>query len=179
MELRTQATPIKTEGNRLVGRAIVYDSPTKITTNDGHFVETIKRDAVANKDGNIKAFLDHDRTELLGMTAANTLRVNYGPDGVDYDLDIPNWIKPKVVEQMQRNELQGSSFGFKVLKDNWSMRDGVAHREISSLELDHLSPVYSPAYLQSSVQLRSIDFPQPTMSLKDCELRLKKIDPQA
>jgi HK97 family phage prohead protease len=172
LELRSFQTTVENKQGKLVGKGIVYNAPARIPQGASYFMEVVKPNAIRNKDGDIKMYFNHNPAEMMGRTSAGTLRLSFGADGVTYENDIPRYLKEKVVEQIERGELRGSSWGATVTKQNWIMRDKVLWREIEELELDHISPVYDPAYVQTSVDLRSIPS---GMSWQEAYSRLLKL----
>jgi HK97 family phage prohead protease len=62
-----------------------------------------------------------------------------------------------VVESIRRGDIDGMSFGFQVIRDDWAERDGKALRTIHDLSLKDVSTVSFPAYPATEVALRSLD----------------------
>jgi HK97 family phage prohead protease len=101
----------------------------------------------------------HDTTQLLGTTAAGTLRLSTDSRGLWYEVDIPNTTAGRdVLALVERGDMSKSSFAFFTPKDgdNWSHTEsGVVLRELVSVELVDVAPVAVPAYEATSVSARA------------------------
>ncbi|MCA9167578.1 MAG: HK97 family phage prohead protease [Planctomycetales bacterium] len=60
-----------------------------------------------------------------------------------------------VAEMIRRGDIDGSSFGFKVLKEDWLIENGLEIRELLDVELLDVGPVTFPAYTAASSDLAS------------------------
>lgn len=129
----------------------------------GGFVEVIEPGAfdrvLASPDLDVIAKLDHDRP--LARTPG-TLRLGVDERGLWYEFD-PKRSDADVVEALERGDLRGSSFAFRLGKgdDSWERRsDGVTVRTIKNFAgLYDVGPVYTPAYPETSsyVSKRALD----------------------
>lgn len=175
MEHRVQLLPIKSQNNRIAGRAIVFDSPTQISDQQGRrFVEVIRPDSL-KIDRDILCTFNHDVNQLIARTSSGTLRLTTNAEGLDFEADLPEYLKPKLQELTSRGDLQGCSFTFDVVKDKWSTRDGLPYRELLAIEIYEIGPVVAPAYKATNLALRSVPTIQDTKNLQECKLRLLKI----
>lgn len=146
------------------GYAAVFESPSQ---NLGGFREQIAPGAfnrAASKgwpgfDGTgVLALFNHDSNMVLGRSTAGTLRLDIDAQGVRYDVDVPQ-SREDVYEAIQRGDVAKSSFAFITEPDGdeWSTDDtGFPIRTLTQVRLGDVSAVTSPAYLDSSVGLRSL-----------------------
>jgi HK97 family phage prohead protease len=157
MELRADD-----DGNRtLTGYGAVFG---KRSQDLGGFEEVIAPDAfnrTIKNQKDILVTLNHDVGSLLGRSAAGTARISVDEVGVRYEVDLPDTTTGRDVEVLaQRGDLFGSSFTFSVTPkgDSWSKDDdGTRVRTLNEVRLYELGPVVSPAYLDTTVALRSYE----------------------
>jgi HK97 family phage prohead protease len=99
---------------------------------------------------------------LLGRTTSGTLRLRSNDDGLVFDCDLPSTtLGNDTAESISRGDVTGMSFGFMVRDDDWvTASDGTTVRTIKDLDLMEISAVPFPAYPSTSVQMRSLLFPQ-------------------
>jgi len=142
------------------GYAALFNSESRDL---GGFIEVIERGAfdkvLADPELDVIAKLDHSRP--LARTPG-TLRLGTDERGLWYEFD-PKRSDADVVEALERGDLRGSSFAFRLGKedDRWEQRsDGVTIRTISNFDgLFDVGPVYTPAYpeTESYVSKRAIE----------------------
>ncbi len=139
------------------GRAVPYNEPTVIPGLGG---EVFKG---PSPFGNIKtlptvtAQKQHSTPDLIGSTASGTLRLIEKPDGLYYEIDLPE-NDPLTAELVARGDLAGASFAFSVPPggDQWDLSPGgMAIRIISQASLYEVSLVSQPAYPTTTVMMRS------------------------
>ena len=154
-------TRAEVAGNRLRGYAAVFGPMARIGNEwesiaPGAFDEALKRDDVV-------ALVNHDASQLLGRTAAGTLRLGTDSHGLEFEVDLPSTrIGDDVREYVARGDLRGSSFGFIPGDDELSVaQDGRRHRTHTAVrQLVDVSVVTLPAYTDTEVSLRTITFPR-------------------
>ena len=144
------------------GRAVVFDSWSEDL---GGFRERIAKGAldgvIARSD--IFALMDHDRRRgILGRCKRGdevSLRLKVTDDGLEYEFEAPETaLGDELLSCLERGEIDGSSFAFTVLEDNWERVGDEYQRTITKIdELYDVSPVYSPAYSQTTCDLRGLD----------------------
>lgn len=144
-------------GGKLLRGLIPYNSPARIYERGKAFTEVIRPGAFARTlaDGrDVISTFNHDVNRLLGRSSSGTLRLIDTPEGLRYEVDLPD-SAVDVRELLGRGDLKGSSFmAFPHTGgDKWT-RD---LRELVSLHLVELGPVVSPAYPTSGAELRSLD----------------------
>jgi uncharacterized protein len=113
-------------------------------------------DAIAGQN-DVRALKNHDDSILLGRTTSGTLRLWDSPEGLRYEVDLPDTTGGRdVAIEIQRGDMTGSSIGFTVLEEKWESRsDGAEVRTILKAKLWDVSPVTYPAYAATQVSTRS------------------------
>jgi HK97 family phage prohead protease len=130
----------------------------------GGFTEEIRPgafDAVLQSEGrNVVGLYNHESNYVLGTERAGTLRLAATADGLAYEIDPPA-TRQDVIELIQRGDLFGSSFAFTVARDGdeWTTDDSGKHlRYIRAIDgLYDVGPVLTPAYIDTSVAVRSLE----------------------
>lgn len=169
MEKKTEIRNIKgvvkrAEGDsrRVEGLAVVFDSWSEDL---GGFRERITRGALDGviERSDIFALLDHDRRRgILGRSKRGdqvSLSLEVRDDGLHYAFEAPETaLGNEVLSCLERGEIDGSSFAFTVLEDRWERVGDEYQRTITKIdELYDVSPVYSPAYSQTTCDLRGLE----------------------
>jgi HK97 family phage prohead protease len=99
---------------------------------------------------------NHDDNMLLGNTDSGTLRLSVDETGLRYDVDVPR-ARADVFELVERGDVRQSSFAFIAEDDDWGTDDsGFPVRTLRQVSLIDVAPVNTPAYLDTSVGLRSL-----------------------
>lgn len=131
------------------GVAALYNSESRDL---GGFVEVLAPGAFdrAMADPNLDVFAKLDHERVLGRSISGTLELSLTERGLEYVIH-PKKADADVVEALERGDLRGSSFAFRIAKggDKWERRsaDGVTVRTISDIEfLGDVSVVHTPAY---------------------------------
>ena len=150
------------DNRRVEGVAVVFNQWSEDL---GGFREKIAPGAldgvIARSD--IFALLDHDRRRgILGRSKRGdqvSLQLDVREDGLHYAFEAPETdLGNEVLSCLQRGEIGGSSFAFTVLEDQWERVGDEYQRTIMKIdELYDVSPVYSPAYPQTTCDLRGLD----------------------
>lgn len=138
---------------RIVGYAAVFYSPalpgTQFTLY-GEAVERIMPGAFdrALREDDVRALFNHDKSQLLGRTAAGTLRLAADAAGLRYEVspDPDTELTRRVLSYLRRGEVTGSSFGFLVTDERWRQEGGLVVREVLGVRLYDVGPVTFPAY---------------------------------
>lgn len=159
-ETRSATGTVTIDDGRLVGYAAVFG---KRSQDLGGFVEEIAP-AAFNRTlsfrNDVVATFNHNVDQLLGRTAANTARVAVDDIGLRYEIDVPDTQIGRDVRTLaERGDLAGSSFTFAVTPAGyeWRQEDGVRVRTLNEVKLFELGPVTNPAYLDTTVAVRSLD----------------------
>jgi len=140
---------------RLIGHAAVFDEPTPImdfheVVSRGAFRESIKQD-------DIRALFNHDPNHVLGRNTAETLRLKEDDKGLFIEIDPPDTqFARDLMVSMDRGDISQMSFGFQVLKDEWTREEGKPDlRTLKKVRLFDVSPVTFPAYDGTDIAVRS------------------------
>lgn len=112
-------------------------------------------------EGDIRSCFNHDPTWLLGRTKANTHRLEEDEIGVAFETDL-NADDPhgqSVRAKVDRGDVDGCSFWFRVLREEWTYADddnGLDMDEctITEFQMFEDGPVTFPAYEETDVALR-------------------------
>lgn len=139
------------------GYASVFNRNSK---NLGGFIEVVDPIAFNQSRGDgwpdVIARYNHDDNQLLGTTAAGTLRMGLDAYGLSYDVTPPKAMG-HVTELVQRGDVRKSSFAFRTIDDDWTMTDqGYPLRRLTGVQLVDVAPVNTPAYADTSAGLRSL-----------------------
>lgn len=143
------------------GHAAVFN---RYSENLGGFVEQVARSAFTKtiREGDVRALFNHDPAVVLGRTTSGTLRLSTDDSGLYYEIDMPDTTDARnLVESMRRGDVTQSSFGFRVIDDEWGLTEqGYPLRTLHEVSLHNgdVSPVTFPAYPQtdSAVAFRSL-----------------------
>lgn len=146
------------DGMAFTGYAAVFNSDSEPLP----FIERIAPGAFANSlasRNEIKMYLNHDTTRVLGSKRAGTLRLSEDAHGLRVEAELPPTTDGKDLAILLRLGIVDSmSFGFSVPKggDSWSP-DG-ATRELREVRLHEISVVSGfPAYQATSASVRSLE----------------------
>lgn len=143
---------------RLVGYALKFD---KLSQNLGGFVERVAPGAVDKSiaDGlDVLARWNHDDAFLLGRTSSGTLSLRTDDTGLVYEVTLPDTTAGRDIAALaRRGDVSQSSFAFQVIDDEWGQTEqGMPLRTLNAIKLYDVAPVNSPAYLDTSVAVRSL-----------------------
>lgn len=153
------------EGSRRVeGYALLFDTDSRPMWG-GDLIERIAPTALDGvlEKSDVLCLMNHD--ERRGVLARcrmgeGSLRLEVDGKGLRYSFDAPNTaLGDELVESLKRGDISESSFAFTVKDEHWEKRDdGTYVRTILEFErLYDVSPVYYPAYEDTSVALRSLN----------------------
>ena len=160
--LKGAVTRAEGDSRRVEGVAVVFNQWSEDL---GGFREKIAPGAldgvIARSD--IFALLDHRRDRgILGRSKRGdqiSLQLEVREDGLHYAFEAPDTaLGNELLSCLERGEIDGSSFAFTVLEDSWERVGDEYQRTITKIdELYDVSPVYSPAYSQTTCDLRGLD----------------------
>jgi HK97 family phage prohead protease len=174
-EIRTNSAnfEVRAEGDGMsfTGYASVFNSPSEDL---GGFIEYVapgafKRSLQSRNE--VKLLWNHDSGEPLASLRGGTMQLVEDERGLKVTAQLPNTTRGRdVAELLRTNVISEMSFGFNVIKDNWS-RDGQT-RTLESVRLFEVSVVSFGAYKATEAAVRS----QPTINpdqLADALLKLE------
>ncbi|QIG92880.1 HK97 family phage prohead protease [Bradyrhizobium sp. 6(2017)] len=161
---------------RLVGHAAVFNSPSQDL---GGFTEIIRPGAfarsLASVDYDQLALVQHMPQLVLGRRSAGTLRLSEDQRGLAFEIDVPETSAARdLLVSVQRGDVRGASFAFSTPKngDRWEVRGEKVIRELLDVNLHEVTITAQPAYVDTSVALRSLEkFQQPARRLAVKALR--------
>lgn len=145
------------DGKRtLTGYAALFNSDTTI---GDYFIECIAEGAFDKAiTGDVRALVDHDTGRVIGRTKSKTLRLAVDSRGLKVEIDVPDtrdgndlWVL------VERGDISGMSFGFRVTKQSWDETGDLPVRTILEVELYEVSAVAFPAYDDTTLAKRSLD----------------------
>lgn len=149
------------DSRKIEGYALLFDVESRDL---GGFKEVIERNALDGviENSDILALYNHNENNVLARaTNGNgTLSLDVDEKGLRYSFEAPDTpLGNEVFNAIQRGDLRNSSFAFTVDKQGqkWEKRDNIFVRTITRFnELFDVSPVFRPAYTDTSVAVRSL-----------------------
>lgn len=159
---------------RFTGHAAVFDSRTSIGNPTGWgWYEEIDPGAFDKTlaEGDARFLVDHDSRLLVARVSAGDLRLKTDSVGlaVDSDLDDELSYVRDLTRNLEKRRITGMSFGFYVVRDQWSnievevlSEDGktvpaeASLRRITEIRLLEVSAVTFPAYEDTDAGLRKM-----------------------
>lgn len=151
------------DSRTIEGYGIVFNS---LSQDLGGFQEVILPEAVEGvlEQSDIFARLDHNKNRGVlarSMKGKGSMKLAVDSKGVKYSFEAPKFdLGDEVLEGVRRGDIRGSSFSFKVSDgQKWEKRsDGAYVRTITKFDvISDMSPVYTGAYPDASLALRSLD----------------------
>ena len=141
---------------QLAGTAICFDSLSE----DMGFFEVVKYEAVQKslaRNSDVFCLWQHDSAQPLARTSTGQLELSLNRSGLDFVCTLPQSpLGQNAYQGVKDGTVDGVSFGFGVLEDNWITRpDGSLLRELLDISLVEVSPVTFAAYSTPHVSTRS------------------------
>jgi uncharacterized protein len=168
------------DGRTLSGYAALFDTPTEIDSWEGTFTEKIRKGAFKKtiREQTPVMQFDHGRHPLIGSIPIGSITDLHEDDqGLYVEGRITdNWLMQPVRDAIAEKSVNGMSFRFEVVREEW--RDvngkivkpeevydllwmpgdrGPLQRELIELKCRELGPVVFPAYMGTSVSVRARD----------------------
>jgi hypothetical protein len=144
------------DDGHIKGYPIIFNT---LSQDLGGFRERILPTAV-QFDDDLKADFNHNPDFILGRSAAGTLKVSADSKGVYMDAEPPDttWARDLKVS-INRGDIDQGSFSFRILPGGQqiSEENGQQVRTLSKILVRRVSVVSDPAYLGTSIQVRSAD----------------------
>lgn len=165
LELRAAAAGEEGILGTLTGYAAVFNSPTVIDSWEGKFVETIAPGAFArtlkNNGDRVKVLFNHGFDPSIGdkpLGKPAVMREDRRGLYVEVPLDDTSYNRDLVVS-LRSEALDGQSFRFSVLRDEWVEVDpesaDLPERTLLELKLYEFGPVTFPAYEATTAGVRA------------------------
>lgn len=155
---------VDAESRRVEGYALLFNTDSQPMWG-GDLIERIAPTALDGvlEKSDVLCLMNHD--ERRGVLAryrdgGGSLKLEIDGKGLKYSFDAPSSaLGDELIESLKRGDISESSFAFTVEDETWSKKeDGTYIRTILKFErLYDVSPVYYPAYEDTSVALRSLD----------------------
>ncbi|MHB9862182.1 HK97 family phage prohead protease [Streptomyces sp. YIM S03343] len=167
-------------GRTLTGYAALFDNPTEINSWEGTFTEKIRKGAFKKtiREQTPVMQFDHGRHPLIGSIPIGSITdLREDDQGLYVEGRITdNWLMQPVRDAISEQSVNGMSFRFEVVREEW--RDvngklvkpeevydllwmpgdrGPLQRELIELKCRELGPVVFPAYAGTSVSVRARD----------------------
>ncbi|MGV9755430.1 HK97 family phage prohead protease [Streptomyces tricolor] len=168
------------DGRTLSGYAALFGTPTEINSWEGTFTETIRKGAFKKtiREQTPVMQFDHGRHPLIGSIPIGSISdLREDDQGLYVEGRITdNWLMQPVRDAIAEQSVNGMSFRFEVVREEW--RDvngrlvkpeevydllwmpgdrGPLQRELIELKCRELGPVVFPAYAGTSVSVRARD----------------------
>ena len=145
-----------------IGYAAVFHRNDDPGTEYELYSDTVERiepgafkEAIGRPD-DVRGLFNHNSSNLLGRTTADTLRITEDSRGLRYEIDLPDTsVGRDVATSIERGDLTGSSFAFVPESIEWKTEGERDVRTIKSVRLYDVGPVTFPAYGSTSTSLRS------------------------
>ncbi|MDX2892496.1 HK97 family phage prohead protease [Streptomyces scabiei] len=166
------------DGRTLTGYAALFGQPTEINSWEGTFTETIRKGAFKKtiREQTPVMQFDHGRHPLIGSIPIGSIAdLREDDQGLYVEGRITdNWLMQPVRDAIAEKSVNGMSFRFDVVREEW--RDvngklvkpeevydllwmpgdrGPLQRELIELKCRELGPVVFPAYAGTSVSVRA------------------------
>lgn len=149
------------DGLTLTGYAAVFNSPTRISGWEGDFIETIAPGAFKRSINNSRPVMqfDHGNHPLIGsLPIASIRKLREDSRGLYVEAQVfDNWLTEPLRDAIREQAIDGMSFRFSVVKDEWSKQGKDRVRTLKEVRLYELGPVVFPAYADTEVALRSLE----------------------
>lgn len=130
----------------------------KLSQDLGGFKEKIQRGAFEKsvRGNNVRALWNHNTDLVLGSTKNNSLKLWEDEKGLRFELELPDtaWGRDAYTS-IERGDVEGVSFGFNVVADEWEEEKKSLIRTLTDVILHEISPTAFPAYTQTNVAVRS------------------------
>ena len=154
---------VRAEDGSLRGYPAVFDS---WSVDLGGFRERLTPGAfrkTLQEKPDVRALLNHDSTYVLGRTKNGTLKLEEDDSGLRMELDPSDTSYGRdLLELVRRGDVDGMSFGFRVISDSWDMIEDQLSRSVHEVELIEVSAVTFPAYPETQLSARGFHLPKNT-----------------
>jgi len=157
-DFRVESASTQDDGLTLTGYAAVFDTPAEINDRLGSYTETISRGSFTktlSENPNPILQFDHGTHPMIGSIPLGSIRkLREDEAGLYVEARLSdNWLVEPVRDAIRDGGINGMSFQFEVLRDEWSKDQ--SERTIREIKLYEVGPVVWPAYADTSVGVRS------------------------
>ncbi len=178
IERRASAFGVETRADgagkkKLYGYAAIFNSDTTI---GDYFIERIDKGAFDKAiKGDVRALVDHDAGRVIGRTKSGTLKLATDDKGLSVEIDVPDTVDGRdLLTLVDRGDVSGMSFGFRVLKQEWDETGDLPVRTILDVELYEVSAVAFPAYEDTEIGARSLSTAKAELEAARADAQRKK-----
>lgn len=145
---------------KLAGHAAVFGQEIRLFSD---VFEIVERGAFTKtiKEGDARAFWNHNSDIVLGRVSNGTLRLREDEKGLATEITPPEtgFIRDMAVAPIERGDVREMSFGFRVVKREVEEReDGSVLVRLKEVQLFEVSPVALPAYDGTDISARSREY---------------------
>ena len=158
------------EGDKKIveGYFIVFNERTEMWPG---FFEMIHPDAI-DDFSDVRALYNHNNDLVLGSTLNDTLKLTKDERGLKGSIEINENDQEALNAywRIQRGDIQGCSFGFWPISEEYIDSDDATVAVVKRLELIEVSPCVFPAYPQTEIHARKKDY----ITEKERALRAKQ-----
>lgn len=111
------------------------------------------------READVRGLGNHQADWLLGRSKAGTLRLAADSVGLRYEIDVnvndPDGLR--ALEKVKRGDMDGSSFSFQTIRDEWNWDMTPPQRRLLEVALVDVGPVTYPAYPDATASARALD----------------------
>ncbi len=144
----------------LEGYGALFNQWTQIGGDQWGFMERVAPGAFAQtiREDDIRSFFNHDSNQVLGRNTTKTLDLAEDDKGLRVVVRPPETNAARdVVTLIKRGDVNGMSFVFRTMKEEWKEPIGkgeLPKRTLLTVKLLEVGPVSLPAYPQTSIAAR-------------------------
>jgi len=164
---------VEADGKKLVGYAAKF-SPNR-SQDLGGFLEQIDPKAFTRSlagNADVRALINHDQNLILGRSTSGTLNLSVDSEGLLVEITPPDTSYARdLMISMSRGDVTQMSFAFVTKKDSWDKEGDSNIRTLLDVDLHDVSAVTYPAYLNTEIGLRSLQYYQELELEKDLEVQ--------
>lgn len=157
-EVRSSQQKLGYAGKTLSGYAVLFNVPTNV---GGIWLEIVKPGAfraALDRGDDVLALYSHALCRLLGRRSSGTLRLMEDDKGLKVEIDLPDTTDGRdVAELVGRGDLQGMSYGFQAVNQQWDESGEIPIRTLMTVDLFEVTVTADPAQPDTEIGLRDRD----------------------
>ena len=145
---------------KIVGYSAIFGTFSEVLGSYRSFKEKVQQGAFAETiiTDDIRALFNHNPDHVLGRNTSGTLILTEDEKGLLVEITPPETDTARdLLVSIERGDVSQMSFGFTVEEDEWGEEEGMAIRTLKKVKLFDVSVVTYPAYVDTTVDIRSID----------------------